>query len=264
MKNDLSGRTVVITGGTSGIGLAAAKLFLQHGANVAICGRDKERLKIAMTDIQNIFGDENFLGATCDVLDKSQIRGFSDAVIKNFGGVDTLVNNAGQARLSTFETTDDDAWKEELELKFFSIIYPSKGFQTYLEKSGSGSIVCVSSLLSRQPEPKLVATAAARAGQLNLIHSMAIELAPTIRVNSILIGTVESGQWQRRFEADKNSGNNYDEWLGKQAKEKGIPLGRFGQPEEAANAIYFLGTPMSSYTTGSTIDISGGYSRHVG
>ena len=58
MKNDLSGRTVVITGGTSGIGLAAAKLFLQHGANVAICGRDKERLKIAMTDIQNIFGDE--------------------------------------------------------------------------------------------------------------------------------------------------------------------------------------------------------------
>ena len=94
-------------------------------------------------------------------------------------------------------------YRSGLELKFFSIIYPSKQFQTYLEKSGSGSIVCVSSLLSRQPEPKLVATAAARAGQLNLIHSMAIELAPTIRVNSILIGTVESGQWQRRFEADK-------------------------------------------------------------
>ena len=264
MNNDLSGRTIVITGGTSGIGLAAAKRFLQEGANVAICGRDKGRLKLAMTDIQNIFGDENLLGVTCDVLDKKQIKDFSDAVIARFGGVDTLVNNAGQARLSTFSTTDDEAWKEELELKFFSVIYPSKGFQVYLEKSGSGSIVCVSSLLSRQPEPRLVATAAARAGQLNLIHSMAVELAPAIRVNSILIGTVESGQWQRRFEADKNSGNNYDKWLSKQAKEKGIPLGRFGKPQEAANAIYFLGTPMSSYTTGSTIDISGGYSRHVG
>ena len=93
---------------------------------------------------------------------------------------------------------------------------------------------------------------------------MAIELAPDIRVNSILIGVVESGQWQRRFEADENSGNDYDAWVAKQANDKGIPLGRFGHPEEAANAIYFLGTPMSSYTTGSTIDISGGYSRHVG
>ena len=93
---------------------------------------------------------------------------------------------------------------------------------------------------------------------------MANELAPAIRVNSILIGVIVSGQWQRRFEADENSGNDMDAWLRKQAVEKGIPLGRFGQPEEAANAIFFLGTPMSSYTTGSTIDLSGGYSRHVG
>ena len=264
MSTDLSGRTIVITGGTSGVGLATAKRFLQEGANVAICGRDKDRLKTAMAGIENLFGDEHLLGVNCNVLDKQQVKMFAESVVEKFGGADTLVNNAGQARLSTFDSTDDDAWREELELKFFSIIYPSKSFQTCLEKSGSGSIVYVSSLLSRQPEPKLVATAAARAGQLNLIHSMAVELAPDIRVNSILIGVVESGQWQSRFEADKNSGNDYDAWMTKQAKNKGIPLGRFGHPEEAANAIYFLGTSMSSYTTGSTIDISGGYSRHVG
>ena len=125
-------------------------------------------------------------------------------------------------------------------------------------------IVCVGSLISQQPEPKLVATSAARAGQLNLIHSMAMEFAPTIRINSILIGTVDSGQWRRRFEAEEVIDESYESWMIKQAQIKGIPLGRFGKPEEAANAIFFLGTPLSSFTTGSTIDISGGYSRHVG
>jgi NAD(P)-dependent dehydrogenase (short-subunit alcohol dehydrogenase family) len=93
---------------------------------------------------------------------------------------------------------------------------------------------------------------------------MAHELAPAIRVNSILIGVVDSGQWRRRFEADPDAGNDYEKWVRDISKEKGIPLGRFGTPDEAANAIFFLGTPLSSYTTGATIDISGGLSRHVG
>ncbi len=264
MNNELAGRTVVITGGTSGIGLATAKRFLETGANVAICGRDEKRMNLALQEIKNEQNGGRLIGAKCDVLNKDQVEEFVNTTVDRFGGVDTLVNNAGQARLSKFDDTKDDEWREELELKFFSIIYPSKSFRPYLEKSGTGAIVCVSSLISRQPEPNLVATSAARAGQLNLIHSMAMEFAPAVRINSILIGVVDSGQWRRRFEAENIIDDSYESWMSKQAQSKGIPLGRFGKPEEAAHAIFFLGTPLSSFTTGSTIDISGGYSKHAG
>lgn len=265
MNIDLTGRTAVVTGGTAGIGLATAGLFLDAGANVAICGRDANRLTQAADDLKSRYPEDRLLALPCDVLDKAAISDFAQRTANRFGGVDTLVNNAGQGQMSTYEDSDDDTWREELELKFFGILYPTKAFQPYLEKSGSAAIVCTNSLLARQPEPKLVATAAARAGQLSLIHSMAGELAPKgIRVNSILIGLVESGQWLRRHEEQAPDGMSYEDWLRGWATDKGIPLGRFGKPEEAAWALFYLGTPLSSYTTGSTIDISGGFSRHVG
>lgn len=265
MSFDMTGRTVVVTGGSSGIGLAAARVFLTNGANVAICGRSADRLADATKALTAEFGEKRLYAQQCDVLDKGQIGDFAAAVAKRFGGVDTLVNNAGQARLSTFSSTGDDEWREELELKFFGVIHPTRAFLPSLEKSKTGAIVCVSSLLSLQPEPRLVATSAARAGQLNLLHSLAHEFAPKgIRVNTILIGVVDSGQWRRRFEALNDPGVTWEGYVAKLAAERGIPVGRLGTPEEAANAIFFLGTPMSSYTTGSTVDVSGGASRHVG
>ncbi len=105
--------------------------------------------------------------------------------------------------MSTFADTTDEAWREELELKFFSQIYPVRAFKPLLDKSDAAAIMAVNSLLAYQPEPYMVATSAARAGAQSLVKSLAREFAPRIRVNSIMLGLIDSGQWQRRFEARK-------------------------------------------------------------
>ena len=265
MKIDLSGRTAVVTGGTAGIGLAAVRLFLEAGAAVALCGRDKDKSAGVADVLRADFPGANILAEACDVLDKSNAEAFAAAVKKTFGGTDMLVLNAGQARLSTFDNTSDAAWREELELKYFSVLNPAHAFLPQLETSDAAAIVCSSSLLGRQPEPHLVATSSARAGQLSLVHGMAHELAPKgIRVNSILIGQVASTQWRRRFEALEDKSVTWEAYTKAIADRAGVPLGRIGTPEEAASALFFLATPMSSFTTGSTVDVSGGLSRHVG
>ncbi|GJH22754.1 SDR family oxidoreductase [Caballeronia novacaledonica] len=267
MKLDLSGQVAVVTGGSSGIGLAAALLLLGAGASVGICGRNWERLKSAEASLAQACADgddRRLLVQRCDVLNQEDVKSFAEAMRARFGRVDMLINNAGQGRVSTFSSTLDEEWREELELKYFGVIRPTRAFLPMLQASPNPSIVCVNSLLALQPERHMVATSSARAGLLNLTKSLANELAGDgIRVNSILIGIVESGQWRRRFQSQAQDEQSWDEWTAAIAREKEIPLGRFGRPEEAAKAIFFLATSLSSYTTGSHIDVSGGVARHV-
>ncbi|MDE1180224.1 SDR family oxidoreductase [Paraburkholderia sp.] len=261
---DLTGQVAVVTGGSSGIGLATAELFLRAGASVAICGRDADRLAAAEAALNAQFPGAQLLAQSCDVLDADAVAGFAKAVQDRFGRTDMLVNNAGQGRVSTFADTTDEAWREELDLKYFGVIRPTRAFLPMLRDAKHAAIVCVNSLLALQPEPHMVATSSARAGLLSLVKSLATELAPQhIRVNSILIGIVESGQWRRRYATQAKPGQSWEDWTGELARSKHIPLGRFGLPEEAAQALFYLATPLSSYTTGSHIDVSGGVARHV-
>ena len=262
MTYGYDGQVAVVTGGSSGIGLATVRTLLDSGARVALCARNGDRLDAVVTDLTNEHGPDRVLGRSLSVLDASRVKGFAEEVEAEWGRCDLLVNNAGQGRVSTFAETSDDDWRAEYELKLFSQIHPTRAFLPLL-KAAKGSIVVVNSLLALQPEPHMICTASARAGVQSLVKSLSVELAPEIRVNAILLGLVDSGQWARRFEDREDQGQSREDWYGALARRKGIPLDRLGQPEEAAAAIAFLGSRAASYITGAQLEVSGGLSRHI-
>src|SRR6266702_2682308 len=249
MDLGLQDRVAIVTGGTSGIGLATARQLLAEGALVAICGRDEGRLAAAKSSLLGNASSSLLLAMPCDVLDKEAVARFAGAVEQWTGRCDILVNNAGQARMSAFADTSDDAWREELELKFFSQIHPIRAFKPMLDKSDAAAILAVNSLLAYQPEPYMVATAAARAGAQNLVKSLAREFAPRIRVNSVMLGLVDSGQWERRFVVRENKAQTREEWFAEVARSRHIPMERLGEPAEVARAIVFLCSPAAGFIT---------------
>ncbi len=216
MDLGLGGKGAVVTGGSSGIGLATVRQFLADSCRVALCARNEERLATVVSELEQAYGSEHVASFAGSFLNESDMADLAQCVEQRFGGADILIANAGQGRVSTFSNTSDEAWTEELDLKFFSQIYPIRAFQSLLNNNANASIVGVNSPLAYQPEPHMVATAAARAGVQNLLKSLASELAPVIRVNSILLGVVHSGQWERRFATREDKSQSREAWFAEQ------------------------------------------------
>ncbi|WUS96491.1 SDR family oxidoreductase [Streptomyces sp. NBC_00708] len=260
MDLHLKGTRILVTGGSSGVGLATVRALLDEGARVATCGRRPDALAAAL---DGLAGPDTLYHAPCDVTDEAAVRAFTDAAADHLGGLDGLVNNAGASRMKPFAETTADDWREELELKFFGVLNPLNAALPHLRASGNASVVNINAVLAKQPETRLMTTSAARAGILNLSTSLSKELAPDgIRVNSVCLGLIDTGQWERRHAAS-GSPLDYPAWQAELAADRGIALGRLGNADEVAYAVTALLSPRASYITGTTVDVCGGVNRAV-
>lgn len=256
----LSGRTVIVTGASSGVGLATVAQLKAEGAAVVGCARDLDRLRVAITELP---GSGTVLPVQGDVTRPEDMQAVVERGVHAFGGIDGVVCNAGRSLMARIFDTSDDQLREELELKVFGVLHLVRAARPHLEASDAASVVAVNAILARQPEAHLAATSAARAALLNLVKTLSQELGPAgVRVNSVSLGLIDTGQWQRRHAAS-DSPLDYDAWSAKIARDRGIVLGRFGRAEEVAFPIVALLSPRSSYITGATVDVGGGVARYA-
>lgn len=251
MDFGLRGRRAAITGGSDGIGLATAKRLLDEGARVAICGRDQQRLADA---VARLGGD--VLPVQADVSIAEDVERFIAAAVDAFGGLDLLVNNAGTSNASPFDQVADERWIGDYDSKVMAAIRTTRAALPALRASEHAAVVNVTAIGGKHPGAGSVPTTVSRAAGLALTKAMSKDLAADgIRVNAVCIGLVKSGQQARAGEAQGMTPDQYYEKLG-----ASVPLRRFGEAEEVANVIAFLGSDAASYVTGVAVNVDGGLS----
>jgi NAD(P)-dependent dehydrogenase (short-subunit alcohol dehydrogenase family) len=254
MDLHLDGKVVLITGGTDGLGAALADRLVHEGARVAVCGRDPGRLAATEQRLRQAGGDA--VAVRADVTDPASLEGFVQAAAGRWGRVDGLVNNAGKSATGRVDEVTDDEWSEDLNLKVLAAARCIRLAVPHM--AGGGAIVNVLNVGSKAPGAGSLPTAASRAAGLAITKAASKDLGGQgIRVNAVLIGLVESGQWRRRAEA---AGQTEDEFYRQLAQRGDIPLGRVGRAAEFADLAAYLLSDRSSYVTGSAINLDGGAS----
>jgi NAD(P)-dependent dehydrogenase (short-subunit alcohol dehydrogenase family) len=257
MDLGLKGKVAVIMGGTSGVGLKAAEMFLQEGAKVAVCGRNQERKEKAYDHLLQYGTKESIYASTCDVTNKNDVYTFINDTATHFDGIDILVNAAGQSVMGYFFDVTDEQWEQQIQLKYFAIIHAVRAVHPHLVKKGGGRIININATLAKEPERHMIATAATRAGLLNLSKTLSQELAPdNILVNSVSLGLIRTDQWERR-RMQNAPDMPAEEYYSDLAEKRKIPLGRVGEAEEVASVILFLASNKASYVSGSTVETAG-------
>lgn len=248
----LIGKTAVISGAASkrGIGLCTARMFAEHGARVAILDLQLGASQEAAASLPG----EGHIGLACDVTDKDACASAADAAHAAFGQLDILVNNAGITQPIKFLAIAPENYDAVMDVSLRGMLYLSQAVIPFMKAQGGGSIVCMSSVSAQRGGGIFGGPhySAAKAGVLGLAKAMAREFGPDqIRVNSITPGLIQT---------DITGGMMTDairtEIL------KGIPLNRLGDAADVAGACLFLVSDLSSYLTGTVIDVNGGMLIH--
>jgi NAD(P)-dependent dehydrogenase (short-subunit alcohol dehydrogenase family) len=258
----LRDKVAVITGASEGIGRAAAASLGREGANVVVCARRADVLAEAATAVAEETGAQ-VVPVAADVSRAEDVERVVQTAVERFGRLDVLVNNAGTSRASGFEANSDQDWQDDLDLKLFGAIRSVRAALPHLRQAGGGSIVNILNLAAKQPGAASLPTSVSRAAGMALTKALSKELAPdNIRVNAVLIGLIKSGQHERRWRAAGSHGT-LDAYYADQARRRAIPLGRYGEAQEAGDLIAFLCSARAAYITGTAINLDGGTSNVV-
>ncbi len=195
MDLELAGKTVLITGGTDGLGLALAVQLASEGAAVGVCGRDEERLHAAEGAVRSAGGD--VLALRADVSRAGELQAFVEAAVARWGRIDGVVHNAGRASAGAIDTVDDATWESDFQLKLMAAVRLTRLALPQLRAS-RGAVLFTLALAAKAPGASSEPSSVTRAAGMALMKALSKELAPDgIRVNAVLIGLIESGQWVR-------------------------------------------------------------------
>ena len=265
MDTSLNGRTAIITGGSKGLGLAMAKAFYLAGAKVAILARDEQALSQAKAEIQALSVPDEakancaVASFVCDVTDPKAIITAHKAIVAKFGHIGILVNNAGQSAAKPFTQITDDEWHADLDLKLMAAVRLTRLVWPNMAEQKWGRVINLLNVYAKLPDAGTAPTSISRAAGMALTKVLSAEgAAENILVNAMLIGFIESDQIRRRHEASDSNVSLKDFIAG---AGKGLPMGRMGKAEEAADLALFLASDRASYITGCAINMDGGLSK---
>lgn len=244
MTGLLTGKTAVITGGAQGIGYAIAERFIAEGAHVVLGDMNAEQVAAAATELG---GDTIARGVACNVTSADDVQALIDAAIDAFGGVDVMVNNAGITRDATMRKMSEESFDQVIEVHLKGTWLGTRAAAAHMRERGSGAIVNLSSISGKVGFVGQTNYSAAKAGIVGLSKAAAKEVAHAgVRVNCIQPGLIRTAMTEAMPERI---------WDQKMAE---IPMGRAGEPSEIASVATFLASDLSSYMTGTVLEVTGG------